>query len=190
MRRSCSFACYKPHKAGHEAEATTHVVDEQAGPPKQDRPGTTQRVPKVDFTGFEEDEAFQRLLFRFPSLKLQLGALYGLTLEPGPDDARTWNRQPLPGYVPPNAPSYRSRGRGRGRGGRDSRGSRADVVDWRDEREKGVWTREKGEKEAMHVMKTMREGQGSDAQDGENAEGMREFIALCRLRFGQRAGGE
>ena len=31
-------------------------------------------------------------------MKVQLQAIYGLTLEPGPDEARSWNRQPLNGY--------------------------------------------------------------------------------------------
>lgn len=124
---------------------------------------------------------------RYPSLKTQLGTIYGLTLEPGPEDARSWNRQPLPGYVPPPVSSYRGRGRGRSRGGRDARGGRADGGDWRDEREKGLWTREKGDKEALHVMKTFRGGRDADQGD-DSAEGMREFIALCRLRFGHRDG--
>ena len=57
-----------------------------------------------------------------------------------------------------------------------------------DERQRGPWTQDKGDKEALAVIKKMREG-----REGEDdaAEGMREFVELCRLRYGgegQQAG--
>lgn len=103
-----------------------------------------------------------------------------MTLEPGPDDARTWNRQPLPGFMPPPAPPNRERGRGRGRGTANSRGNRHDTDYWRIDRERGPWTSEKGDKEALSVMQKMHNGIGDG---GDAAEGMREFIALCRIKF-------
>lgn len=155
--------------------------------PKQDRPGTTQRIPKADFTGFENDKEFQRLLTRYPLLKVQLQAVYGLTLEPGPDDARTWNRQRLPGFDPPQFQSRGSRGRGRGRGRGSSgrggaRGGGFGKDEGRDEREYGAWTQAKGDKEALEVMKKMR---GEDEQLDDLHEGMTEFVELCRIRLGE-----
>lgn len=153
----------------------------------RDRPGTTQRIPKVDFTGFENDKEFQRLLSRYPILKVQLQAIYGLTLEPGPDEARTWNRQRLPGFDPPRLYSRggRSRGRGRGRGdGRGGgRGGRFDPGPDEGEREYGAWTQAKGDKEALKVMKKLR---GDDQQLTDLNEGMREFVELCQIRFGDK----
>ena len=81
-------------------------------------------------------------------------------------------------------PSNRSRGRGRGRGYRDFGGGRGGSEAWREERENGAWSREKGDTEALLAMKKMKTGAGDD---DENAEGMREFVELCRIRFGQDA---
>ncbi|KAK3684501.1 hypothetical protein LTR37_020213 [Vermiconidia calcicola] len=171
--RYCSIACYKPHKQSHEATAETR-------PPvttKRDRPGTTHRVPKLDFTGFENDKDLLRLLSRYPSLKVQLQMVYGLTLEPGPDEARSWNRGPLPGFAQQQQ-SMRGGARGRGRGlGRGGRGGGYESFD-PEERQRGPWTQEKGDKEALGVIKKMREG------DEEAGEGLREFIELCGIKFG------
>ena len=52
-----------------------------------------------------------------------------------------------------------------------------------EERQRGVWTREKGDKEALAVMKKMRSGQTDD----DRAEGVREFVRLVALRFGSDA---
>lgn len=120
-------------------------------------------------------------------MKVQLQAIYGLTLEPGPDEARTWNRQRLPGFDPPSfrGRGGRSRGRGRARGDFGRGGGRGGGFvrdDGRDEREYGAWTQAKGDKEALKVMKKMR---GEDGQAGELEEGMTEFVELCRIRFGE-----
>lgn len=48
---------------------------------------------------------------------------------------------------------------------------------------------EKGEKEALNVMKKMRGGTAG-SRDDDAAEGMGEFIALCRIKFGQESGKE
>lgn len=120
---------------------------------------------------------------------MQLQAIYGLTLEPGPNEARTWNRQPLPGLSPPNLPSRGGRGRGRGRndlGHGGSRGGRYGTATVGDEREYGPWTQTKGDKEALSVIKKMR-GEGSELDDV--SEGMKEFVELCRIKFGGEAGG-
>ncbi|KAK5175368.1 uncharacterized protein LTR77_000507 [Saxophila tyrrhenica] len=174
----CPVSCYKPHKALHDNEAPK---DHSAQPPK-DRPGTTQRVPKVDFTGFENDKDFKRLLARFPLLKVQLQAAYALTLEPGPEDARSWNRGSLPGFTQ-SLRGHRSRGRGRGfRGGRyhgGGRGGRDAVIP--SERQHGAWTQAKGDKEALDVIKKMKESDGDD--DGDAGEGVREFVQLCQIKF-------
>ena len=138
---------------------------------------------KVDFTGFENNKELQRLVSRYPSLKVQLQTVYGLTLEPGPDEARTWNRQPLPGS---SQPVHDARRRGRGRGDRGHRGGRGAKGGWNDvpeERQRGPWTQEKGDKEALGVIKKMREGSIGEGDDA--SEGMREFVELCMIKFGK-----
>ena len=71
--RYCSIKCYKPHKAQHEAEAQQNP-QKAAGnaPPKQDRPGTTQRTAKPDMSTLASDPEFKRLLTRYPTLHAQL----------------------------------------------------------------------------------------------------------------------
>lgn len=163
--------------------------------PKKDRPGTTQRVPKVDFTGFESDKEFIRLLERYPLLKVQLQTVYGLTLEPGPEDSRTWHKlplPPLPGYDLSQPSATRSRGGFRGgRGGRRGRnrgGRTRDEEARNEEREHGRWTQEKGDREAVKMVARMREGSGKDGDD--IADGMREFVELVRIRFAEKDGVE
>lgn len=134
----------------------------------------------MDFTGFENDKDFQRLLSRFPLLKAQLQVTYALTLEPGPEDSRSWNRGTLPGFEQPSR-GHQGRGRGRGfRGGRwgTARGGRDVAIP--NERQHGNWTQAKGDKEALDVMKKMRESSGDD---GEAGEVMREFVQLCQIKF-------
>ncbi len=180
--RYCSIACYKPHKASHESETAT--VDSKPKQPTKDRPGTTQRVPKVDFTGFEDDKDFQRLLTRYPALRVQLQTIYALTLEPAPEDARSWNRTPLPGFDPP-AHASRGRGRGRGfRGGRGGFGRGGKDVSIPQGRQHGRWTQAKGDQEALDVIKRLRRAE----DESEEAEGLREFVALCQIKFGETTG--
>ena len=148
-------------------------------------------MPKVDFSGFEKDKEFIRLLERYPLLKLQLQTVYGLTLEPGPEDARTWNKYPLPslpGYAPPNHRGSTSRGRARGgrgdRGGRNRGGWNAHEASQSQDREHGRWTSEKGDREAVNMITKMKDGNGDWRREDEPAEGMREFVELVRMRFG------
>jgi hypothetical protein len=182
--RYCSIKCYKPHKAQHEAEAQLNPQTATGNaPPKQDRPGTTQRTSKPDLSVLASDPEFKRLLTRYPTLHSQLGAMYGLTLDPGPSEARTWSRQPLPSLDRAQHSSFRGRGRGRGArgGGRGGRGGFH--VEEPEERQRGMWTREKGDKEALSVMKKMRSGKADD----DRAEGVREFVRLVDMRFGSGA---
>lgn len=78
------------------------------------------------------------------------------------------------------------------RGGRGDRrgGRREDGL--HEEREHGRWTQEKGDREAVKMVARMREGQGDGRSDGggddDVAEGMREFVELVRLRFGEKEG--
>jgi hypothetical protein len=46
-----------------------------------------------------------------------------------------------------------------------------------------MWTREKGDKEALQVMHKMKAGK----EDDDRAEGVREFVRLVGLRFGSGA---
>ncbi|KAK1808694.1 hypothetical protein LTR12_016951 [Friedmanniomyces endolithicus] len=194
--RYCSITCYKSHKQHHTAEEAT-VIQQQHQQAKRDRPGTTQRTPKVDFTGFEDDPDFKRLLTRYPTLQAHLQLSYALTLEPGPSEKWTWNKQPLLSSLYPSLsqPSNRGQGRGRGRGrgrydlrggGRSMRGGfrggrGMNFDEPPEDREQGSWTQAKGDKEALLAIKKMRTGGG---EDDERAEGMREFGELCLIKFG------
>lgn len=180
------MVCYKTHKPSHETD--DNAADNAFTQQIRDRPGTTQRIPKVDFTGFENDKDLQRLVLRYPDLKLQLQTVYGLTLEPGPDEARSWNRQRLPGDGTPKSGSRGGRGRGRGRGDRGRGGGRdawSKTQSASDERERGPWTQAKGDKEALLVIKRMREGRG---ELDVASEAMKEFTELCQMKFGEDAG--
>ncbi|RMY98231.1 hypothetical protein D0860_08545 [Hortaea werneckii] len=227
--RYCSLACYKRHQSLHNTTippssssedpitTTTQPPQSPTRPPSsrprpdRPRPGTNhRRIPphKIDFTQFDTDPDFISLLHRYPRLKIQLQALYALTLEPGPEDARTWSREPLPGdAIPSTSQGFHSRGRGGGRGGRrggrgSGRGGSGVGGDARTPaggRQHGVWTAEKGEKEALGVMRRMRSGNRgttttSGGGGGDKAEGLKEFVEWCMLRFGpeesQRGEGE
>ncbi|KAK3675076.1 hypothetical protein LTR78_005010 [Recurvomyces mirabilis] len=182
--RYCSLICYRTHKLNHTDEKAT--VIQQAAARQRDRPGTKHRVPKVDLTGFEDDAEFKRLMQRYPMLQAQLQVAYGLTLEPSPEDKFSWSRGPLLGALDPSrGRSTRGRGNDRrgGRGGRGSRGGRGgrhDVEEASEERQRGAWTQDKGDKEALLAIKKMKTGGERD----EKAEGMREFVELCQMRFG------
>nr|POE89291.1 hypothetical protein CFP56_76559 [Quercus suber] len=126
-------------------------------------------------TTLQGDQEFKRLLSRYPLLSLQLQMIYGLTLNPGPEDARTWNRQPLYGDRAPEYSGDRSRGRGRGSGVRGGRGRGGHEA--QSDRPRGQWTDDKGKQDALTVIKRMREG----ADDDERAEALREFGELCRM---------
>ncbi|RMY22828.1 hypothetical protein D0865_16519 [Hortaea werneckii] len=213
--RYCSLACYKQHQPIHataslSSSSAENPIQQQQQPtspspqqPKDRRPGTHhhRNVPlKIDMTRFDSDPDFHSLLHRYPRLKTQLQALYALTLEPGPEDARTWSREPLPGdAVPTPGPGMNSRGRGGGRGGR--RGGRGGgrgrggsgvggdtTASMEGGRQHGVWTVEKGEKEALGTMRKMRRTGNQEVQKSrgsdDKAEGLQEFVELCMLRFG------
>ncbi|KAI6912760.1 hypothetical protein D0867_06157 [Hortaea werneckii] len=217
--RYCSLACYKQHQPIHataslsSAENPTQQQQQQqqqptppsTQQPKDRRPGTNNHhrnvPPKIDMTRFDSDPDFHSLLHRYPRLKIQLQALYALTLEPGPEEARTWSREPLPGdAVPTPGPGMNSRGRGGGRGGRrggrgggrgrgGSGGGGEATAAMEGGRQHGVWTVEKGEKEALGTMRKMRRrgtgNQGLQTSSGsDKAEGLQEFVELCMLRFG------
>ena len=114
-------------------------------------------------------------------LRIQLQAVYGLTLEPGPDEAKSWNRQPLPGVARSYHSRRGSRGRGRGRGIGNHRGGAYRMDTAPEERQHGPWNQEKGDKEALSVIKNIREA-GSD--NDKTSAGMREFVELCQIKFG------
>ena len=180
---SCSIPCYKTHKTSH-VEASNPKSAEDDSKEKQlppDRPGTTQRVPKVDFTGFEDDKEFQHLLSRFPNLKHQLQLAYGVTLEPGPDEEFTWGRRDwLDDDRGSARGGFRGRSRGRGRGARArGRGGRFMPELPHDDRQRGAWNQEKGDKQALNIVHRMRT-RGED----DLVEAMSEFIELCQIKFG------
>ena len=138
---SCSIACFKQHKETHandppKEQSTKPVQPTQPVPPelpvaRNPLPGSSK---KIDFTGFESDPELLRLLSRYPNLRIQLQSVYGLTLEPPPQEQRSFS-------------SFRGRGRGRGRGGFH---------------QQSHWSQAKGDKEATESFKNMRTVDGDD----------------------------
>lgn len=138
---SCSIACFKQHKETHANDPPK----EQANPTIQptqpipsELPAVRNPLPgsnkKIDFTGFESDPELLRLLARYPNLRIQLQSVYGLTLEPPPQEQRSFS-------------SFRGRGRGRGRGGFH---------------QQSHWSQAKGDKEATESFRNMRNVDGDE----------------------------
>lgn len=138
---SCSIACFKQHKETHANDPPK----ERPAQPTQPAPSKPTPLPaarsalpgstkKIDFTGFESDPELLRLLSRYPNLRIQLQSVYGLTLEPPPQEQRSFS-------------SFRGRGRGRGRGGFH---------------QQSHWSQAKGDKEATESFKNMRNVDGDD----------------------------
>ncbi|CAD0050468.1 unnamed protein product [Aureobasidium pullulans] len=116
-------------------------------------PGSTK---KIDFTNFESDPELLRLLSRYPNLRIQLQSVYGLTLEPSPQEQRSSN--------------YRGRGRGRGRGGFH---------------QQSHWSQAKGDKEATESFKNMRRVEGDDQGLAELPLQMLEIVQFYITRFAE-----
>lgn len=141
---SCSIACFKQHKESHAADPPKEQPTQTTQPtqpiPSEPAPLPAVRNPlagsskKIDFTGFESDPELLRLLSRYPNLRIQLQSVYGLTLEPPPQEQRSFS-------------SYRGRGRGRGRGGFN---------------QQSHWSQAKGDKEATESFKNMRNIDGDE----------------------------
>ncbi|KAF2720643.1 hypothetical protein K431DRAFT_205900, partial [Polychaeton citri CBS 116435] len=193
--RYCSLDCYKTHKPTHpepppSALTTSSSASEAFKLPPRDRPGTTRRIAKPTFEDFEADPELSRLLRRYPQLKAQLGAVYAMTLEPGVEDMRGWNRVPKEFTANSIGGSGGGGRRGRGRGGRGrGMGRMVERRRWfdaekEDDRQMGVWTKEKGDKEGLGILRRGRAGGNGRTDEEERAEGFREFVELCQLRFG------
>ncbi|CAC9889327.1 unnamed protein product [Aureobasidium pullulans] len=109
------------------------IAPEVAAVPTTTRNALPGSTKKIDFTNFESDPELLRLLSRYPNLRIQLQSVYGLTLEPPPQEQPSSN--------------YRGRGRGRGRGGFH---------------QQSHWSQAKGDKEATESFKNMRRVEGDD----------------------------
>ncbi|KAI5206893.1 hypothetical protein AUEXF2481DRAFT_7119 [Aureobasidium subglaciale EXF-2481] len=140
--RYCSIACYKQHKETHANHAprvqdTQPTQHAQSLVPESDAPKARGALAgssrKIDFTGFDSDPELLRLLSRYPNLRIQLQSVYGLTLEPPPQEQRSF--------------SSRGRGRGRGRGGFH---------------QQSHWSQAKGDKEAADSFRNMRNAEADD----------------------------
>ncbi|KAG9587323.1 hypothetical protein KCU77_g10487, partial [Aureobasidium melanogenum] len=141
--RYCSLACFKQHKETH-AHDPPKQQPTQSTQPTQSAPSDSSQAPatrtalpgsskKIDFAGFESDPELLRLLSRYPNLRIQLQSVYGLTLEPTPQEQPSF--------------SFRGRGRGRGRGGFHHQSH---------------WSQAKGDKEAIESFRNMRNAEGDD----------------------------
>lgn len=181
--------CSKIHKNTHE-----NNIDKQAAQSaplasegeQQPADQTAQINGQLGFDGFENDPELRRLLSRFPHLRHELQLVYGVTIEPGPDEVHTWAKQKWfddgSARHPSRMTGSRS-GRGRSRGGFRV-GSRARQGDMAEElpveqRQHGPWTQSKGDKQGMDLLRKLR-----GVSHPELSEGMLEFIRLCSLRFG------
>ncbi|KAH0369012.1 hypothetical protein KCU65_g3592, partial [Aureobasidium melanogenum] len=140
--RYCSIACFKQHKETHandppKQQSTQSIQPAPAPSDLSQAPATRPPLPgsskKIDFAGFESDPELLRLLSRYPNLRIQLQSVYGLTLEPTPQEQRSF--------------SSRGRGRGRGRGGFH---------------QQSHWSQAKGDKEAIESFKNMRNAEADD----------------------------
>ena len=209
---SCSIACYKSHKPIHENEvsktkpkttAGITLKNDNSNDQNQDsslahtQPPIPQKTQGgIDFNNFQQDPDLLRLLSRYPKLRYQLQLIYGATLEPGPDEARSWNRVMKysgGGFSRGNNGLGRNRGRGRGRGargrGRGGGGGGGGGAAWHaatstleDESLRGPWTREKSDRMAVGIMQRMRQGDDEE-ETREMAEGLKEFVQLCQMKF-------
>ncbi|CAD0084457.1 unnamed protein product [Aureobasidium vineae] len=111
MGEICAVCVQNESKETHandppkEQPAQTSQSAQSAPSASTPLPATRNALPgsskKIDFAGFESDPELLRLLSRYPNLRIQLQSVYGLTLEPPPQEQR----------------SFSFRGRGRGRGG-------------------------------------------------------------------------
>lgn len=193
--------CSKVHKTSHEEDTPVQVVPsaDTASQPGQSAEKPGQLFParhnesaqttvnsQSGFEGFENDAELKRLLSRFPHLKYELQLVYGVTIEPGPDDAHTWAKQKWldDGNAQPRSKGSRSRG-GRGRGGfkcgghRGGHGDMAGELPVVEDRLHGPWTQAKGNKQGTGYIRKLQE-----VSHPELSEGMLEFVRLCAMRFG------
>lgn len=165
--------CYKTHKAEHTQQPLPQIepskelqaqsvqdAEPKAAEPKATEQGFTvakSKSKRPNFEGLESDPDLLRLLQKYSSLRIQLQSVYGLTLEPHPDEMRQQGgfRGGRGGF----------RGRGRGRGSfMNQQGSH------------GKWSQAKGDKEAESLLKSQREG--------DNSEGVEEFVQLIKMKYG------
>ncbi|RPA97351.1 hypothetical protein L873DRAFT_1836413 [Choiromyces venosus 120613-1] len=131
----CSLACYKPHKAEHEANP---LPPPPPPPPSEPPAATTTTIPEVES---ENQDPFAPLLTTplTPSLRKHLLAIHAATQKPAHN---------------PNS-NYRGRGgrgRGRGRGGRGGGGGGGGH-----ETPEREWTEEQGTKAAIGKLRRLRE---------------------------------
>lgn len=187
LHSSCSVPCSKIHKTSHGNENDKEIVPSAPPALQQQEPAyqLTQTTLQPEFEGFENDPELKRLLSRFPHLQHELQLVYGVTIEPGPDEVHTWARQKWldDGSAQQQSRAMRSRGgRGRGRGGfrggyRGGHGNQADDLPFA-ERQHGPWTQSKGDKQGLDLLRKLQ-----DVNHLELSEGMLEFVRLCAIRF-------
>lgn len=160
---SCSIPCFKSHKETHANDVqeqkpstqanTPSVVPAPAPPP----PTARQSTQKPNFADFETDPDLARLMTRYPNLRIQLQSVYGLTLEPPPQE------RPERQQFHRGRGGWRGRGRGRGFGHQQ-------------QQRPSQWTQAKGDKEAHDSFKKMRDAEG-------DTDGLAEFVQLLKMRF-------
>ncbi|TIA21793.1 hypothetical protein D6C83_08111 [Aureobasidium pullulans] len=120
--RYCSIACFKQHKETHANDPPKEkpapaqpIAAETTTVPTTTRNALPGSTKKVDFTNFESDPELLRLLSRYPNLRIQLQSVYGLTLEPPPQEQpsspiqeRASHESMVLGYFDPTAISISS----------------------------------------------------------------------------------
>lgn len=108
-----------------------------------------------------------------------------MTLEPGPDSQRTWRNDTEKLFSDdsshhPPARHHRGGFSGRGGRGRGAHHHQQRQHDVGDEKLRGPWNREKGDRQARDVLARLKQ-----EGDAEVSEGLAEFVTLCAIKFGR-----
>ncbi|OCK85712.1 hypothetical protein K432DRAFT_421536 [Lepidopterella palustris CBS 459.81] len=165
----CSLACFKSHKPLHDASrAALPPAETSISAPTQNTPAQNPRPPPADFSALLTNPSIQALLTTHPTLRDDLRKIYAATLAPDPSQSEHNN------HFRGRGCGFRNRGSGRGwfRGG----GRGRDVPEW---------TPERGERDALWMLRRAREGRW----DGD-AEGVREFVRIIGEAFGGAGEGQ
>ncbi|EUC34766.1 hypothetical protein COCVIDRAFT_91707 [Bipolaris victoriae FI3] len=166
----CSLACFKTHKVTHPEDAvssTSKPAEPTIPQPPPPAPIPRYLKSRTDFSTLATSPKYQDLLKANPILLSTLQRVYAKTIQPDPEDER--RRRMLERNMSRGRGS-RGRGRGRGRGGRH----------WEEREER--WTPKKGDKDAMAVLKSIRDGEDNQ----EEKEAMAQFVELVDELFGKK----
>lgn len=156
IHRSCSLSCFQSHKITHVSSIpspTSAVALSAPAPLELPTPAVApEPIPKylrgkADFSRLATDAAFRDMLRSQPTLLPALQRIYAATIEPEEGDEPRRAARGRGGMR-----GWRGRGRGVGR----SRGGGGG--------ETPKWTAKKGDKDAMRMLKGLREGKRGETE--------------------------